>query len=897
MKKYQELEAIKETLLDLKNELANASDADFEKEEVDRLWKIYSTLNGSDNDPMSIKILYPEESTIIQGGSDEGDIITVELEVENFDYNNESQFISVNVNKGNFIEQNKLKSLTQNENKISFQLNLIGYNNELEIKISLKTIENNTVIADVSETVKFVRQVSLPTESRKEILGLFKSKRNLKEQIESSPCSYTLEDLKGLSLKDLNAKTSTVNAYKGELVRGQEALTKLKQSIEAINVDGQSLSFEEFIALAYDFGDTSKEKTDFFQAAGFGTDWRHTIYWAVIDNKGKLLELTKSDVEEEKKRLDLVLEKIKLEIKHKERIISLASIPSKIKALRTDAEQIIESIPNLDDAEVFRTKADEALKVIKERESKVLGLIKKAETGTSFQETNNYAQEAEKLVNEIEKQLSLIQQLNKDASIELSDKVIANHAKKLVNFMNQYETISEQLPATTDIEDIIAVHQIEEVKMLVVQADALEKIVHSFSLEWNALVETLSTHKIKMKPSEIKTEDYYRRKKTLKESLNAKEKRLFETLLIGYFYTQLLEADDKVDSMFQKFNKIISVKNSKKDIADNVDVGEDGTIEINPYNPKLSDVMISVNKNNENVKYVHESYEGNPIAAMDEDDVHVIAMDDIEQGDLGNCYYLSAIAGIAQTNPDKIFGAENSIIKETEKEGVYLVNLNIPNEEGVLSPVKVKVDASFLVKKSKKTDFISGGSTNIGEETYNTDQVFSQTADQGEIWVKILEKAMAQVVGMYERIEGDHKNRLNVSAFAILNGQEPSLNVSDLNSNQTTQKEILNRLKAIANGESPMIPARFGTLSNLVVGKGRKKVDRAETYINVSDAPAPDLYLCLEHAYTLDEVSLNGNSLSITLFNPHNNDISKGGKNVVITWEELISYFNTAVFQ
>lgn len=102
-----------------------------------------------------------------------------------------------------------------------------------------------------------------------------------------------------------------------------------------------------------------------------------------------------------------------------------------------------------------------------------------------------------------------------------------------------------------------------------------------------------------------------------------------------------------------------------------------------------------------------------------------ISPNDIKQGQLGDCYFLSAISTLAQY-PDTI----KNIFKEScviNEEGKYQLCLN---KDGI--PTNIVVD-DFLPCKFGKPIFTKG---------------------QGnELWVLLLEKAYAKMHGSYQRIE------------------------------------------------------------------------------------------------------------------------------------------------
>jgi len=102
-----------------------------------------------------------------------------------------------------------------------------------------------------------------------------------------------------------------------------------------------------------------------------------------------------------------------------------------------------------------------------------------------------------------------------------------------------------------------------------------------------------------------------------------------------------------------------------------------------------------------------------------------ISPNDINQGELGNCYFLAVLSAMAEV-PERVFS--RFITKTPNKAGIYLVTLFV---NGVETPVIV--DDFFPIKYNKPA--------------------FASTKD-GEIWAMILEKAWAKLHGSYLRSEG-----------------------------------------------------------------------------------------------------------------------------------------------
>ena len=115
---------------------------------------------------------------------------------------------------------------------------------------------------------------------------------------------------------------------------------------------------------------------------------------------------------------------------------------------------------------------------------------------------------------------------------------------------------------------------------------------------------------------------------------------------------------------------------------------------------------------------------------------------DIEQGALGDCYFLSALSALAE---DKSRIKAMFLTEETNYAGCYAVSLYVNGEEQT-----VVVDDQFPFDDRPEKDCWAMG----------------HVSRDWEIWVNIIEKAFAKVLGSYEAIEGGKAYQ----AFMLLTG-------------------------------------------------------------------------------------------------------------------------------
>jgi hypothetical protein len=112
--------------------------------------------------------------------------------------------------------------------------------------------------------------------------------------------------------------------------------------------------------------------------------------------------------------------------------------------------------------------------------------------------------------------------------------------------------------------------------------------------------------------------------------------------------------------------------------------------------------------------------------------VHGVSAQDVGQGDLGDCYFLSALAAVANTHPERIRDA----VKQNA-DGTYAVTLFDRAKGGALTPTPVTVDPRFPVGEDGQQKFGKGLETGASGQ---------------ELWPALFEKAFARLSGGYQTI-------------------------------------------------------------------------------------------------------------------------------------------------
>lgn len=108
-------------------------------------------------------------------------------------------------------------------------------------------------------------------------------------------------------------------------------------------------------------------------------------------------------------------------------------------------------------------------------------------------------------------------------------------------------------------------------------------------------------------------------------------------------------------------------------------------------------------------------------------DDHEIDETDVQQGQIGDCYFMSAIAAVAKNNPESI-----KKLITAKSDGSYDVKLYAKSGKLALEPTIINVKPDFVTDK-------------------NGNLIYADAGDK-EIWVMLLEKAYAKMMGGYDDI-------------------------------------------------------------------------------------------------------------------------------------------------
>ena len=253
-----------------------------------------------------------------------------------------------------------------------------------------------------------------------------------------------------------------------------------------------------------------------------------------------------------------------------------------------------------------------------------------------------------------------------------------------------------------------------------------------------------------------------------------------------------------------------------------------------------------------------------PIAERGEGDAHSFSPNDIRQGSIGDCYFLASLGAIANTNP----GLLREAITENAN-GSYTVKLYTEQDVGwifedlELRPHMVTIYPTFPVA--------AGSTDTANPNPPDAAHAWSAPGDENELWVKLIEKAYALLIGSYTQIGS---GGLSADAMEVLTGERYTERVISNDTNASAKERIIEMVDA--------------------------NVPVTAAAINISDASAALQEfarlnsILTPHAYTV----ISANEETITLRNPHGQgDAANGirGARVaqpVLTWAQFFGLFD-----
>ena len=264
---------------------------------------------------------------------------------------------------------------------------------------------------------------------------------------------------------------------------------------------------------------------------------------------------------------------------------------------------------------------------------------------------------------------------------------------------------------------------------------------------------------------------------------------------------------------------------------------------------------------------ITELYKTGKVGSADANsDVH---WNDVAQGELGDCYFLSAIGAVAKADP----GLLKKLIKGPFKDGSYEVTLHIKDAEKFdwrteRKPETVRVTSEFLVYPDGSPIYAKGG--------------------DAELWVMLLEKAYSILrkdqfgKGEYVAKLGDGYDKLDggwgEEGIEVLTGKEATAHKTSSLSVQQLATQISSALR----DKRPITTATI---------QGPKKDVKA----NALQIEAQNQGLVLGHEYFI----INFDGSNVTVQNPWNNEVvdGDGGGDLTFSLALYKRYYEGVTFQ
>ena len=255
---------------------------------------------------------------------------------------------------------------------------------------------------------------------------------------------------------------------------------------------------------------------------------------------------------------------------------------------------------------------------------------------------------------------------------------------------------------------------------------------------------------------------------------------------------------------------------------------------------------------------ITELYKTGSVGAVDEKTG--IHWNDVSQGGVGDCYFLSAIGAVAKADPNLL----KKLIKGPFKDGSYEVTLHIKEDkffdfQEKRTPHTVRVTSEFLVDS-------------------NGNPIYAKAGDQ-ELWVMLLEKAYALLRGK-EQTDMAHHGKSYDSLEAgwgeegieVLTGKEASMLWVPNMKKEDVKAQILSAL-------ADKRPIATGTIEGPAQGVKASKVQ----------AEAAKANLVFLHEYFV--LAFDGSKM--TLQNPWNDEHvdGDGRGDITITLDQYMVWF------
>jgi Calpain family cysteine protease len=212
-------------------------------------------------------------------------------------------------------------------------------------------------------------------------------------------------------------------------------------------------------------------------------------------------------------------------------------------------------------------------------------------------------------------------------------------------------------------------------------------------------------------------------------------------------------------------------------------------------------------------------------------DTSAISITDVHQGGIGDCFLLAAMGELACWSPSTI----QRMIEDNDN-GTYTVTL-YENSNGSLINLGSDASASSfkVVQETVGTNFASNGANSAGQDVVN---------GQNEIWVQVLEEAVAQLYA-------PAGSQTSAGYSVLNNGGFPNAAMEVLTGRVATATTGANQTSALL--------LAYQAIGALVV-------------FGTSPTGSTSLNLIGDHAYAFESVTMQGGNAMVQLYNPWGTD-------------------------
>jgi hypothetical protein len=284
---------------------------------------------------------------------------------------------------------------------------------------------------------------------------------------------------------------------------------------------------------------------------------------------------------------------------------------------------------------------------------------------------------------------------------------------------------------------------------------------------------------------------------------------------------------EQILALFDKIRKVQDGLASKKaeTVSDNPKV-----LEKHQSSGRVLDITEQTNEVIQLFKTGKDPYDG----STDKDGV---SHNDVDQGSLGDCYFMAAVGAVAKANPQAI----KNLISGPDKKGNYQVKLYVNKNKTEYFSWRnyemVTITPEFLVNSSGKPIYAGLG--------------------DGELWVMLLEKAYAILRGKhrYGKAADDYQGIAGGSgeeAIEVLTGQEAHQFILKT----LTKESMVEKIRSALDENKPITTTTPSKYSNHQKEDMRKK----------------EISLYASHVYYILDID----EREILLRNPHNNSSDTG---------------------